>query len=267
MFKTVLYLIMDDRLNIALVQTPLIWEDPEANRNLISKKLVTVPSDVDLIVLPEMFTTGFTMSPENIGADEGRKTVEWMKQMAKGKEAALVGSIANNSEGVYTNRLLFVGPTGDVRIYDKRHTFTLAGEDKVYKAGKDRLTLSYRGFCICPMICYDLRFPVWARNTDDYDLLLYVANWPETRIDAWDALLKARAIENMAYCIGVNRIGNDEKGIVYNGHSAAYDCLGRQIAFSDKEEIIYATAFKDHIETTRSKLKFLQDRDRFSLEL
>ncbi|SHI39477.1 amidohydrolase [Pseudozobellia thermophila] len=257
---------MNDRLNIALVQTPLVWEDPEANRSRIGKKLDALAPNVDLIVLPEMFTTGFTMSPGNIKADDGRTTIEWMGQWAEKKGAALVGSIANNSQGVYTNRLFFVPPAGEVRFYDKRHTFTLAGEDRVYQSGKKRLTVTYRGFRICPMICYDLRFPVWARNTDDYDLLLYVANWPKARIDAWDALLKARAIENVAYCVGANRIGTDENGHVYNGHSAAYDCLGEQIAFSDREEIIYATLYKDHIAQTRNKLKFLQDRDRFNLE-
>lgn len=253
-------------MNIALVQTPLVWEDPEANRNQIGKKLEAMASNVDLIVLPEMFTTGFTMSPGNIEADEARKTVEWMGQWALKKGAALTGSVAANTDGVYTNRLYFVRPEGDVRLYDKRHTFTLAGEDKVYRAGKDRLTVTYHGFRICPMICYDLRFPVWARNTDNYDVLLYVANWPETRINAWDALLKARAIENMAYCVGVNRVGSDEKGHLYNGHSAAYDCLGEQMAFSDKEEVLYATLVKDHLTATRNKLKFLQDRDRFNLE-
>ncbi|PKA98024.1 putative amidohydrolase [Flavobacteriaceae bacterium MAR_2009_75] len=258
---------MDEQLNLALVQTSLVWEDPQENRRIISKKIADLAFEVDLIVLPEMFTTGFTMSPEKVSPGESEKTLEWMQQESKKHGAAIVGSVANNDNGIYTNRLYFVEPNGKALHYDKRHTFTLAGEDKVYKAGNKKLIVDYKGFRICPMVCYDLRFPVWARNVEGYDLLLYVANWPQPRINAWDALLRARAIENTAYCLGVNRIGTDEKGHSYNGHSAVYDCLGEEKVYSDQEEIIYATISREHIVSTREKLRFLEDRDDFSLEL
>lgn len=253
-------------LKIALIQSPLFWEDPERNRNFFSEKIEKISSDVDLIILPEMFTTGFTMTPENISKDEGRFTLNWMQKKAKEKNAAVVGSLPFYANGKYSNRLFFVLPDGSYQYYDKRHTFTLAGEDKIYMAGTLRLMVNYKGFKICPLICYDLRFPVWARNTEEYDVLIYVANWPTPRISAWDVLLKARAIENMAYCIGVNRIGEDELGYEYSGHSATYDCLGKQLAFSEKEEISYVILKKEHIKATREKLRFLEDRDTFTLE-
>ncbi|MGB6153084.1 MAG: amidohydrolase [Pricia sp.] len=254
---------MKTTLNVALIQSPLIWEDPEENRNHFSKVLKEVSSDADLIVLPEMFNTGFTMHPENIAKEEGRKTVDWMHQKAKETNASVLGSLPFFENGSFTNRLFFVEPDGKTSHYDKRHTFTLAGEDRVYNAGKKKLIVEFKGFKICPMVCYDLRFPVWSRNTEDYDILIFVANWPKPRILAWDTLLKARAIENMAYCIGVNRVGTDEMGHAYIGHSAVFDTLGGQVAFSDDEEIIYATLSKEHITTTRQNLKFLEDRDSF----
>ncbi len=254
-------------LKIALIQSSLVWEDPEQNRTYFSKKMEEIPSNIDVIVLPEMFTTGFTMSPKNIDISEGEITKNWMAEEAKKKNTAIVGSIPFFEKGTYTNRLFFVHPDGKMEEYDKRHTFTLAGEDKVYHAGKKRLIVDYKGFKICPMICYDLRFPVWARNTGAYDILIYVANWPKPRIKAWDILLKARAIENMAYCIGVNRIGTDESGYEYSGHSAVYDCLGDQDVYSEKEEILFSTLHKEHIVSTRQKLRFLEDRDKFTLEV
>ena len=256
---------MNGALKIALVQTHLLWEDPEGNRALFSDILATVPDDIDLIVLPEMFTTGFTMNPQHLATEERDKTLIWMKQWAQSKDAAIMGSMVNPEIDGYYNRLWFIEPESE-RSYDKRHTFTLAGEDKVYQAGTSKELISFRGFLLCPLICYDLRFPVWARNVEDYDVLFYVANWPKPRISAWDALLKARAIENMAYCIGVNRVGLDDAGHEYTGHSAVYDVLGNTIAFSKKEEVLYATISKAHIDETRSKLKFLQDRDAFNLK-
>ena len=257
----------DQVLNVALVQTSLIWENPEANRVRLSNKIASLSKEVDVILLPEMFTTGFTMTPQNIDTAEGQKTVEWMSKEAKGSDAAIVGSIVFFENGNFTNRLFFVEPNGAISQYDKRHTFTLAGEDQVYTAGNSHLIVEYKGFRINPMICYDLRFPVWARNTQDYDVLIYVANWPKPRITAWDTLLKARAIENMSYCIGVNRCGQDEAGYVYSGHSAVYDSLGEQQVFSVEETILYATLNKAHITSTRNKLKFLEDSDGFSLKL
>ena len=258
---------MSNELKIALVQSSLIWENPEQNRINFSKKIMNTSTDVDMIILPEMFTTGFTMTPHNFEKTEGELTLVWMQKMAKAKNSAVVGSIPFYENQNYTNRLFFVKPDGDYQQYDKRHTFTLAGEDKVYNAGKVRLIVDFRGFKICPLICYDLRFPVWARNTENFDVLLFVANWPKPRINAWDALLKARAIENMSYVIGVNRIGTDEIGHEYPGHSAVYDVLGEQRAYSEKEEVVYLKLSKEHIISTRNKLKFLEDSDEFNLLL
>ncbi|RIV70776.1 nitrilase family protein [Flagellimonas aequoris] len=257
---------MSQHITIALIQSHLHWENPEDNRKMFEEKINTVSKDTDLIILPEMFTTGFTMAPQKIEAEEGDITVAWMKSMAEKTESAIMGSIIFQEEDQFFNRLFFVYPNGETKTYDKKHTFTLAGEDKVYKAGEEKLILEYKGFKICPLICYDLRFPVWARNTEDYDVLVYVANWPKPRIEAWDTLLKARSIENLSYCVGVNRIGQDDLGYDYPGHSAVYDVLGKQLAFSEGEEILYATLDKGHIVSTRQKLKFLEDRDDFSLK-
>ena len=258
---------MAQELKVALIQSSLVWENPEQNRINFGKKIDSISSDVDLIILPEMFTTGFTMTPKNLGKEEGEITLEWMQQISKEKNAALTGSLPFYEHGSFTNRLFFVQPNGDYYQYDKRHTFTLAGEDLVYNAGVERLIVTFRGFRFCPLICYDLRFPVWARNTEDFDVLIYVANWPKPRVTAWDTLLKARAIENMSYCIGVNRIGTDPSGHHYTGHSAVYNGLGEKLSFCQNEETIYATIAKEHIRSIREKLKFLDDRDEFSLKL
>lgn len=252
-------------LHITLVQTPIVWENPEENRNVLSNKINAITTATDLVILPEMFTTGFTMNPSKIAKSEGEKTRNWMQTIAKSKQIAITGSILFYENNTFYNRLFFVYPNGTYETYNKKHTFTLAGEDKVYKAGTKKLIVDYKGFKICPLICYDLRFPVWARNTEDYDILLYVANWPKQRVTAWDTLLKARAIENMSYCIGVNRVGTDNSGYEYTGHSAAYDVLGNQICFSNDNEILHTTINKQHIIDMRNKLKFLDDRDTFTL--
>ena len=257
---------MSTTLKIALIQSHLHWENPEANRKMFSERINSLPEDTQLVILPEMFSTGFTMTPQNIEESEGPRTREWMQKIAKDCGVALAGSIVLSENGKNYNRLYFVHPDGTLQQYDKKHTFTLAGEDAVYRAGNNKLIVEYAGFRLCPLICYDLRFPVWARNVEDYDALIYVANWPKPRIDAWDALLKARAIENMAYCIGVNRIGSDGLGYEYPGHSAVYDVLGNQAAFSRDEEVCFVVLDKDHIHLNRNKLKFLQDRDDFSLK-
>lgn len=255
---------MENALKIALIQAPLVWEVPETNRMVFAKKIAEVSTDVDVVVLPEMFTTGFTMSPNHIPIAEDALTLTWMKGMAKQYQSVIAGSIVYREDGKSFNRFLWVTPEGDVHSYDKKHTFTLAGEHKNYTAGNNVQLISYKGFKICPFICYDLRFPVWSRNTTDYDIALYVANWPNTRVAAWDTLLKARAIENMAYCIGVNRVGTDANGLQYSGHSAVYDPLGEQIVFSDQEEILEVTLHKNHVLATRQKLGFLNDKDAFS---
>ncbi len=256
---------MDKTLTIALVQSHLLWENPVANRAMFEEKIAQLSTKVDLIVLPEMFTTGFTMEPHHIAKDEGTKTLAWMQDQAQKNDAAICGSTVFFENGNNYNRLFFVRPEGSYDTYDKKHTFTLAGEHKVYAPGNAKLLIVYKGFKICPMICYDLRFPVWARNTEDYDVLLYVANWPKPRIHAWDTLLAARAIENMSYCIGVNRVGLDASGHEYVGHSAAYDVLGNPMVKLVEEGIGTVVLSKEDVLATRTKLRFLEDRDNFNL--
>jgi omega-amidase len=231
------------------------------------KKIESISQSVDMIVLPEMFTSGFTMNASDVAETMNGETVNWMKGLASKKQAAITGSLVIKEDDKFYNRLLFVHPNGSIDSYDKRHTFTLAGEDKVYSSGTEKLIVDYKGWKICPLICYDLRFPVWARNVENYDVLIYVANWPKVRVAAWDALLKARAIENMSYCIGVNRVGLDGNNHEYSGHSASYDVLGHRMDTIpyDKEAIEIVTLNMEELETYRSKLNFLEDRDSFSL--
>jgi len=259
---------MYKNLNIAIIQADLAWENIEKNLNLFSEKIDLIDKDVDLIVLPEMFSTGFSMNAENLAEPPQGPAFKWMQEIARKRNVAVTGSVIVKDNNNFYNRLYFVFPDTTFKTYDKRHTFTLAREDQTYTAGNKRLIVEYKGWKICPLICYDLRFPVWARNTVDYDLLIYVANWPETRIQAWDILLQARAIENMSYCIGVNRTGSDGNKYRYNGHSAIYDCLGKPL-FKNNREAEFTQVLcleKSHVSETREKLKFLQDRDSFSLE-
>jgi len=259
---------MDKSLNIAIIQADLTWENIEKNLNLFTAKIDLIDKEVNLIVLPEMFTTGFSMNARNLAEQTQGRSFEWMQEIAGKRDAAVTGSIIVKENNNFYNRLYFVYPDSTFKSYDKRHTFTLAKEDQTYTAGNERLIVEYLGWKICPLICYDLRFPVWARNTVDYDLLIYIANWPETRIHAWDILLQARAIENMSYCIGVNRTGLDGNNYKYNGHSAIYDCLGKPLFKTDNESEFtkVISLEKSDISETREKLKFLQDRDSFSLE-
>lgn len=257
---------MKDAITIALIQTPLIWEDPQANRALLETVIRGIET-ADIAILPEMFTSGFTMEPQKVAESMDGPTLSWLLELANDTQMAICGSLVIKDNENFYNRFVFVTPSGAILSYDKRHTFTLAGEDKVYQRGTDKLMIDYKGWKICPLICYDLRFPVWARNVDDYDLLIYVANWPKPRINAWDALLKARAIENMSYCIGVNRVGTDANNLDYSGHSAAYDVLGETLAeFEDSETAVKTVVLdKSHLKKIRNKLRFLNDKDTFSL--
>ncbi len=256
-----------EELKIALVQSDLVWENPEQNRKNFSEKFKSISEQVDIVILPEMFTTGFTMNASEVTETMEGKTVEWMKDEASKHNTTIVGSVIILEDKAYYNRLLFVESTGKITIYNKRHTFTLVGEDKVFTAGNEKVIIEYKGWKICPLVCYDLRFPVWARNTENYDVVIYVANWPKPRVSAWDALLKARAIENMSYCIGVNRVGVDGVNSEYSGHSAVYDVLGNCITSMkpNKEQVEIVTLEKRHISAYRNKLKFLNDRDSFNL--
>lgn len=222
--------------------------------------------EVDLIVLPEMFSSGFTMNPKAVAETMNGETIAWLQHLAKAKDCAITGSLVIEENGKYYNRLVFVYPNGELKTYDKRHLFTLAGEDKVYTAGKEKLIIEYKGFRICPLICYDLRFPVFARNVEDYDVLIYVANWPKPRINAWDILLKARAVENMSYAIGVNRIGMDENELEYVGHSQTVDFLGNYLLEAQETDGVFIVELdKEKLLETRSKLAFLKDKDSFKL--
>lgn len=258
---------MSKSLTAALIQTNLVWENPAANRRVFTDKINAITTSVDLIVLPEMFSSGFTMNAKKVAESMDGTTISWLKSLAKEKEAAIIGSTVISENDKFYNRLVCVEPSGVITTYDKHHTFTLAGEHKVYTAGTEKIIFNYKGWKICPLVCYDLRFPVWARNVEDYDVLIYVANWPKLRVSAWDALLKARAIENMAYCIGVNRVGLDGNDFEYFGHSAVYDVLGHRMdAIPENEEVTeIITLEKKHITKYREKLGFLKDKDNFNL--
>jgi predicted amidohydrolase len=253
-------------MKTALIQVPLIWENPKANRDYFEEKINSIQT-VDMIVLPEMFTTGFTMNPHTVAETMEGETLLWLKHWAKNKEAAITGSLIIIENDNYYNRLVFVFPSGEVQYYDKRHLFSLAGEEKIYTPGQQKLIVEYKGWKICPLICYDLRFPVFSRNVENYDLLLYVANWPKLRINAWDILLKARSVENMCYTVGVNRIGRDESNHEYVGHSQAIDFLGNTILEPQETEGIFIVDLdKNQMLETRKKLAFLDDRDSFEIQ-
>jgi omega-amidase len=253
-------------MRVALIQSAIIWEDPQANRTYFETEINTISEAIDLIVLPEMFSTGFTMNPSAIAETMQGETVSWMQSLAKAKNVAITGSVVIEESANYYNRMLFVFPSGEIQHYDKRHLFTLAGEDKVYTKGTQKLIIDYLGWKICPFICYDLRFPVFSRNTDDYDLLIYVASWPKVRINAWDTLIKARAIENMSYAIGVNRVGEDNNGYQYTGHSQLVDYLGEYlIEPTEAKGILIAILDKSKMLEVRKKLPFLSDKDVFEI--
>jgi len=257
---------MSENLKISLIQTELFWEDPEANLAAFDKKLEALYGKTDLVILPEMFTTGFSMKPKNLA--HSYSIYDWFKDHAMAGDFAIYGSIMFvKDNGNYCNRGVFMKPDGDFTLYDKRHTFTLAGEHEVFDAGQKPVIAHYKDWKFNLQICYDLRFPVFARNVQDYDVIIYVANWPVPRVNAWDALLKARAIENMAYSIGVNRVGTDGTGMDYSGHSQVYDVLGNELVEHPWEAGGTKTVEidKDHITSNRQKLRFLEDRDGFTL--
>lgn len=260
---------MNNELHIAGIQTDLFWENPSKNLAFFEEKIDSLPEKTDLVVLPEMFTSGFTMTPENVAEKISGKTVCWMQEIAAKKQLAITGSLVIKEKNNYYNKLIFIHPSGKIETYDKRHSFTLAGEDKVYNSGNKKLIVEYKGWKICPLICYDLRFPVWARNTENYDLLIFVANWPNTRIKAWDTLLKARAIENMSYTMGVNRTGKDNNDYEYSGNSLILNYLGEELSKLPKNEIgiISTTLVKKAQNDVRKKLGFLNDKDSFKINI
>jgi len=253
-------------LNVSIVQTELHWHDAERNLAHFSEMLSQCETEPDLIVLPEMFTTGFTMhARENAERMDGR-SVAWMKNEAADAGAAVCGSLIIEVGGEYFNRFILAHPNGVVEYYDKRHLFRLAGEHEHYSCGTTPCTFLLKGWRIRPMVCYDLRFPVWSRNREDYDLLIYVANWPDRRHLAWETLIRARAIENLAYVAAVNRIGTDGNGVRYAGGSAIVDYMGRDVAaLSNDPGMTSASLDMADMTKFRQQFPFHLDADEFSL--
>lgn len=253
-------------MKIAVFQTKLAWENPAVNRKFIEEYFLNEDEPFDLFILPEMFTSGFTMNPSAVAEPMDGETMTWLKGLAKAKNCAITGSLVIKEDGNFYNRMVFIFPSGEVQFYNKRHLFTLAGEEKVYTKGTKKIIVNYNNWNICLQVCYDLRFPVFVRNVENYDVILYVANWPKPRINAWDSLLKARAIENMCYTIGVNRIGEDANQLEYPGHSQVIDFLGNNMLNCESDLGVFVCELdKDQQLATRQKLNFLNDKDDFSL--
>jgi predicted amidohydrolase len=254
-------------LRCLLVQSQLFWADPEANRRQLETICRNEGPGCDLIIFPETFTSGFLGDAEAKPETMEGETLAWMKALARELDCVICGSAAIATERGNANRFLWVEANGHVEFYDKRHLFSFGGEDQRYVAGDARKVIHYRGWRICPQICYDLRFPAWCRNRDDYDVLLFVANWPEPRTAAWTALLRARAIENQCYVIGVNRSGKDPRGLEYSGGSAVYDPLGSTVLDLGRFECAQATTIElDSVAAIRSQLPFQQDADKFTVK-
>lgn len=258
-----------ENLRLTIIQSDLVWENPERNLLNFSEKIEKISEKTDLIVLPEMFSTGFSMNPAFFSKNLSDEVISWMREHAKTKNCVLTGSVIYNENNKYYNRLIWMQADGSYDFYDKRHLFSFAGEDKFYTAGENKLICNIGKWRIRPLICYDLRFPVWSRNVNDYDVLLYVANWPERRIEAWDILLQARAIENQCYVAAVNRIGNDGNGIVHSGNSKIIDPKGNIIsktkAFQENTETI-ELSYADLVDF-REKFRVSDDADDFKINL
>lgn len=248
-------------LKIAMIQMSIAWEDPKANRQELDTILGSLKKPVNLVVLPEMFTTGFSMKAKALAESPNGTTIGWMERWATNLNAVVTGSLIIKDKGRYYNRLIWMPPSGVVQYYDKMHLFSFADEDKNFDCGTERKVFVHEQWRISPQICYDLRFPEGSRNTIDYDLLLYVANWPEQRIDAWSTLLKARAIENVSFTLGVNRVGQDKMGNNYNGQSAAYDYKGQPLFKPDARPNVFEfNISKPDLLSFRNKFPALDDQ-------
>ncbi len=252
-------------MKIALIQAEIFWQNPQANRMQYDKMLEQI--DADLIIFPEMFTTGFTMDAATYAEDMQGASIKWLKKMALRCNSALMGSLPIQEEGNYKNRLIMTYPCSSVSWYDKRHLFTMGQENQNYSPGSHRNIFNYQGWRIMPQICYDLRFPVWSRNNQAYDLLVYVANWPASRSDVWRSLLKARAIENQSYVVGVNCVGTDGQGIEYQGDSVIYDAKGRELLhMKDQKGYAIIELSLEELEEFRKVFPVLEDADNFELQ-
>lgn len=255
-------------MRLSILQTTLHWESPAANRTLLAEKLAPLAGRADLVVLPEMFTTGFTMNAAALAEPLEGPTLAWLREQAAMLGAALTGSFICVDGGQFFNRLVFLRPDGSFETYDKRHLFGLAGEAEHFSAGDKQVALEYMGWSIRPLVCYDLRFPVWSRNkkNDPCDLFIYVANWPTRRAHHWQTLLTARAIENQAFVAGVNIVGKDGSGLEYQGDSAVIDFGGQVLGrISGKEGVFTAELSLDNLREYRRQLPFLADADDFYL--
>ena len=261
-------------LNITLIQTHLHWQNVGANLAMLEEKLWQIDGRTDLIVLPEMFNTGFSMETKKLAEPMNFTTLKWMKQMAAQMKAVITGSFIVKENDQYYNRLVWMQPNGEFSMYDKRHLFRMANEHDYFSPGRERLIVDLQGWKICPMICYDLRFPVWSRNlagqkagSMDFDVLVYVANWPAARVNAWDTLLQARAMENLCYTVGVNRIMEDGNGIAYNGHSQVNTPKGERPCFLEDGEVIKSISLSHNaLSKFREKFPAYLDADQFKLE-
>ncbi|MBI4859968.1 MAG: nitrilase family protein [Candidatus Riflebacteria bacterium] len=259
-------------LTLTLIQTSLAWENPAANLEMLQKKIEAVRDPGDVIVLPEMFTTGFSMRPEAFAEPMDGRSVRWMRELARKAGAVVCGSLIIGENDRFFNRFIWMPPTGESRFYAKRHLFTLGGEDRHYAAGSEQVTIAHNGWRIRPLICFDLRFPVWLRNRvvgneAEYDLLLCVASWPDRRAFAWRALMPARAIENQCFAVAVNRVGADGNGVYHTGDSMVVDPLGETLlALTHLEVVATVTLSAATLDDLRRQLPFLAGGDRFTLE-
>ncbi len=259
-------------LRISFIQSDLVWKDSSANLKVFTEKINKLVEPTNLIVLPEMFNTGFVVDPETIEEHIAKVSLEWMQNQAAEKQLVICGSMIVKEEHQYFNRFYWVLPNGSFESYNKRHLFSLGGEDKHFSPGHENVIIHYKGWKIKPLICYDLRFPVWAKNTYDkggyeYDVLIYVANWPVARVHAWKSLLVARAIENQCYVVGVNRIGKDGRGTAHSGFSGVVEPMGQWISeeVENVESVQTIKISKSTLESYRQKFNFAQDWDLFSI--
>jgi len=253
-------------MNITIIQPDIIWENKKENIKQYTKIISNNTDNKDIIILPEMFTTGFTMEPKKFAEKMGGISTKWMIKMAETHDCAIVGSLIIEENGNYYNRLFFTQPNGIVDYYDKKHLFAFAGENNNYTPGNRKNIVDYNGWRINLMVCYDLRFPVWSRNQNDYDMIIYVANWPEQRNTAWKSLLQARSIENQCYVVGVNRVGKDGKNNNYSGDSSVFDPLG-ELVWRESNKVSYHTIKldKNKVNETREQFPFYLDADKFKI--
>ena len=258
----------DTNLNITIIQTELAWEQTDRNLDHFYSRISEVSEETDLVILPEMFTTGFSMQPEKLAESTQGKTLKWMQSVAAEKNITLTGSLIVKEKNNYYNRLFVVGPKGDYKIYDKRHLFRMGEENQQYTAGNNRVIVNLGTWRILPLICYDLRFPVWSRNQNDYDLSIYIANWPEVRRHVWRTLLMARAMENQVYIAGVNRIGKDGNGLTYSGDSMVVDPRGNILTNTKphQESIETVSLSLDELNRFREKFPVGKDADDFVIK-